>query len=267
MLEVRGLCINYRIRRESPFQAIDNVTFAVKAGEVVAVVGESGSGKTTLALAIARLLPENATITAGSILFQGHDMRQLPEQELEKIRGAQIAMVSQEPAAALNPFLCIGDHVTEALRAHRNWDKQRRREAAYALLQEVQLHDTQHIYNAYPHELSGGQRQRAAIAQALACRPTLLIADEPTTAVDATTQVQILGLLKQLRTRMGMAMLIITHDPAALVGFADRMMVIHQGQIVENGIFSKVCRRPLHPYTGLLLSSMRPNGSVRYRPE
>jgi peptide/nickel transport system ATP-binding protein len=167
--------------------------------------------------------------------------------------------VLQEPAAALNPVLRIGDHVSEVLRAHGRGDRRSRREAVYALFREVRLPDPERLYDAYPHQLSGGERQRAAIAQALACRPALLIADEPTTALDATTQAQILELFRELRSRFGMAILMITHDPAELTGFADRMIVLHEGRIVEDSPFDDVCRDPRHPYTRSLLPLMRPS--------
>ena len=265
LLDLQDLRVIYHIHGERASAALNGVSFRLCEGEVAGVVGESGSGKTTLALAIAGLLPPNAALAGGSIVFQGREMARLSERELQKIRGAQIALVLQEPAAALNPVLRIGDHISEVLRAHERGDRRSRREAVHALLREVRLPDPERICDAYPHQLSGGERQRAAIAQALACRPALLIADEPTTALDATTQAQILELFRELRSRYGMAILMITHDPSALAGFADRMIVLHEGRIVEDSSFDKVCRHPRHPYTRSLLSLMRP--SLKWRAQ
>lgn len=259
MLDVQNLRVTYHIEGERGAPALDGVSFRLQAGEVAGVVGESGSGKSTLALAIAGLLPRNAALTDGSVVFQGREMTRLPERELQKIRGSQLALVLQEPAAALNPVLRIGDHVAEVLRAHGKGDRRSRKEAVYSLLREVRLPEAEQIYDAYPHQLSGGERQRAAIAQAVACRPALLIADEPTTALDATTQAQILELFRELRNRFEMAILMITHDPAALTGFADRMIVMHGGRVVEDASFHDVCRGPRHPYTRSLLALMRPS--------
>jgi oligopeptide/dipeptide ABC transporter ATP-binding protein len=258
LLDVRDLTIHYQVLRDRPLRALHNVTFTVCAGQVIVVIGESGSGKTTLGFAIVRLLPRNATVETGSIVFRQRDLLRLREPELEKIRGAQIGFISQEPVTALNPVMRVGDQISEVIRVHRKWDQKRCREATELLLREVRLTDANRVYSAYPHELSGGQRQRAVIAQALACQPALVIADEPLTAMDSTTQVEILTLMKDVKTRLGMAALLITHDPTALSGLADRLLVIYGGIVVEDGPFVDVYRRPLHPYTRYLLAAIPP---------
>jgi oligopeptide/dipeptide ABC transporter ATP-binding protein len=230
----------------------------VCAGQVIGVIGESGSGKTTLGFAIVGLLPHNATVETGSIVFRQRDLLRLREPELEKIRGAQIGFISQEPMKALNPVMRVGDQISEVIRVHRKWTQKRCREATELLLREVRLTDVDRLYSAYPHELSGGQRQRAVIAQALACQPALVIADEPLTAMDSTTQVEIFTLMKDVKARLGMAALLITHDPTALSGLADRLLVIYGGIVVEDGPFVDVYRRPLHPYTRYLLAAIPP---------
>jgi oligopeptide transport system ATP-binding protein len=265
LLDIRDLTIDYHVVRDRPRRALYSVTFTVCAGQVIGVIGESGSGKTTLGLAIVRLLPHNATVKTGSIVFRDRDLLRLREAELEKIRGAQIGFISQEPVTALNPVRRVGDQISEVIGVHRKWGQKRCREATELLLREVQLTDADRVYSAYPHELSGGQRQRAVIAQALACQPALVIADEPLTAMDSTTQVEILTLIKDLRMRLGMAALLITHDPTGLSGLADRLMVIYGGILVEDGPFVEVYRRPLHPYTRYLLAAIPPSGSQHKR--
>jgi ABC-type glutathione transport system ATPase component len=256
LLEVLGLRVDYRVRGED-HAALEDVTFSLLPGEIVGIVGESGSGKSTLGLAISGLLPANATVRSGTIVFQGRDLLRLTDPAFEKIRGAELAFLSQEPAAALNPVIRIGDQITEVIRAHLPWDRRARLWAAQALLEQVRLHDVNRAYKAYPHELSGGERQRAALAVALACLPTLLIADEPSTSLDVFTQSQILGVLKDLRSNFGLAILIITHDVSALAEFADRIIVLCDGRIVEDRPSHDVWRSPVHPYTTSLLSSVK----------
>ncbi len=256
LLEVSGLTVSYRAGGEPETPAVSGVSFAVHAGEALGLLGESGCGKTTTALSLLRILPRAARITGGAIRFRGQDLLVLGRQELEKIRGAEIAMIFQEPTLALNPVMCIGDQVVEVMRAHLPWGRRRRREEALNLLRQVGLVDSGAYYAAFPHQLSGGQRQRALIAQALACGPSLIIADEPTTGLDTRTQAEVLGLLRELKTRLRTAFLFISHHPGVLAGLADRVLVMYAGRIVEDGELACVFANPLHPYTRGLLGSM-----------
>ncbi len=250
LFQVRDLVVQYKAG-ETP--AVDGVSFEIAPGEAVGLLGESGCGKTTTALALIRMLPPAARLVRGSIQFRGRELLALQEPELEKIRGAEISVIFQEPATALNPVMRVGDQVAEVVRAHRPWSRRVCRAEAESLLAEVCLGDVSRIYAAYPHQLSGGQRQRIAIAQAVACKPPLLIADEPTAALDAKVQAEILDLLKDLQQRRNMALLLISHNPGVLARMADRLLVMQAGKIVEQGPVSEVCRNPQHPYTQALL--------------
>jgi peptide/nickel transport system ATP-binding protein len=256
LLEVRHLTVTYRSGRNTYNTAVSDVTFRVLPGEVVGIIGASGSGKTSLGYTVLRLLPASAVVEQGAVILQGRDLLRASESELRRIRGAQIGFIFQEPVTALNPVIRVGEQISEVIRAHTQLRRKQCREAAVSVLRAVRLLDVDGIYSAYPHELSGGQRQRIVIAQALACQPALVIADEPTTAIDTTTQAEILDLLKDLKQRVGMAMLFITHDPSTLAGLADRLIVMHSGKIVEEGDFTEVCNRSLHPYTRLLLQAV-----------
>lgn len=253
LLKVEGLCVRYVSREGTECRALSGVGFEIKPGEVVGILGESGGGKSTLARAILRVLPETARPEGGSIRFQGRELIGTPESEMRRIRGAQISLVQQDPAAALNPLMRVGTQVSEVLAAHRDWSRRRCREAAKTAMLEAGLENSERIYSAFPHQLSGGQRQRAVLAQALACRPALLIADEPTSSLDTTTQAEILRLLKLLRDRLGLAILFISHDPGVLAQIADRLLVFYAGEIVEEGAAREVLNSPLHPYTRALL--------------
>ena len=244
LLQVSHLSVEYHARPNQVHRALNDLTFAISAGEVIGIIGESGSGKSTLALALLRLLPECGKISTGSILFQGHDLLQLDEKRLQSVRGSEMALISQEPAMALNPCLRVGDQICEVMRAHRPGSKIERRQSAEKLLLDVGLTDVQRVYSAYPHELSGGQQQRVAIAQALSCSPALLIADEPTSALDVTTQAELLVYLKKLKSDLGRAILMITHDIATLAGLADRVFVLHAGELVEEGSFARISKTP-----------------------
>lgn len=254
---IRELAVTYTSEEGSPIHAMDGVSIDICAGEVIGVLGESGSGKSTLASALLRALPPNAAYVGGTILIQGRDLLNLPEKELRSIRGRRISLIPQDPALALNPVMTAGPQIGEVLRAHFPMSAQQRRTRVMELLEEVGFDHPGEIYSAYPHQLSGGQRQRIVIAQAVACRPALLIADEPTSKLDITLQGEIVALLKQIRRQHGTAILAISHDPALFAGFADRIAVMYAGRIVEVGSSAQIFGRPLHPYTqGLVRIAM-----------
>lgn len=252
MLEIRELTIRYLPWGQSPVHAVKTVTLSVDAGEILGIMGESGSGKSTLATTILNLLPAHAH-SSGAVLFEGRDVLAMRESELRAIRGAQIAMIPQDPATSLNPVLKIGAQISEVLRAHLQLTKLQRRTQVLDLLREVGFDEPERIASAYPHELSGGQRQRVVIAQAIACNPKLLIADEPSSKLDTQLQADILGLLTNVVRRHRTALVLITHDPAILIGRADRVAMMYAGCMVEEGITAEVFENPLHPYTHSLL--------------
>jgi oligopeptide/dipeptide ABC transporter ATP-binding protein len=259
LLQVRDLAVQYAGDDGAAAVAVDGVSFEIGAGEAVGVLGESGSGKTTAALALLGLLPPSARVAGGSVRLRGQELLGLTDGRLEKVRGADVSIIFQEPGIALNPVLRVGVQIAEVVRAHRSWSAERCRDEATALLAQVGLPEPGLLYRAYPHELSGGQRQRVTIAQAIACRPALVVADEPTSALDSTTRSEILALLKDLKTRLGLALLLVTHDSGTLLALADRVLVMYAGRIVEEGPLDRICREPLHPYTrGLLASLPRP---------
>jgi oligopeptide/dipeptide ABC transporter ATP-binding protein len=262
LLSVEELSVAFAAR-DGELTAVERVSFAVAPGEVMALVGESGCGKSVTSLAIMGLLPKpSARIAHGAIRFRGGadgaeaDLATLPEKRLRALRGDAMAMIFQEPMTSLNPLERVGDQVAEALVTHRaiGWAEARR--AAGELLGQVGLPDPGKKLVAYPHELSGGMRQRVMIAIALACRPRLLIADEPTTALDVTVQAQILDLMRELRRAYGMAILFITHDLGVVAEIADRVSVMYAGQVVETGSVRDVLQRPRHPYTRALMAAL-----------
>ena len=255
MLQVRNLTVHYRGRDGSERPALKDVSFNLGSGETLGILGESGCGKTTLALALLQLLPRTARIISGSVQFQHHDVLRANQCTLREIRGAKASIVFQEPAMSLNPVMRVGDQVAEVARAHASNGPKSNRQRAEAALAEVCLTDRR-IYSSYPHQLSSGQRQRVAIAQALVCKPVLVIADEPTSALDNVTQSEILKLLNDLRERHRVALLFITHNPAVLAGLADRVIVMSEGRIVEQGSVAEVYGDPRHPYTQTLLRSI-----------
>jgi peptide/nickel transport system ATP-binding protein len=250
---VRGLSVTYSPEDGEPTRALDGVSIEVRSGEIVGILGESGCGKSTLASALLRLLGPHAKCDGGTILVGGRDLLNLSERELRAIRGQEISLIPQDPALSLNPVMTAGSQVDEVLRAHLPLNAQQRRERVMELLREVGFDHPEEIYSAYPHQLSGGQRQRIAIAQAVACRPALLIADEPTTKLDATLQAEIVALLLQIRRQHGTAILVISHDPTLFARFADRIAVMYAGRIVEVGSSAEIFGRPLHPYTQALV--------------
>ena len=257
LLEVTDLAVAYHAGG-APVWAARDLTFDVEGGEVVGLLGESGCGKSTLLLAILGLLPPSARVVGGSIRFRGRDLLAAPASELRRVRGAEIAIVFQDPALALNPVRRVGAQVAEVVRAHRDQSRSRCRDDALSTLADVGFTSPDRVYDAYPHELSGGQRQRVVLAQALACRPALLLADEPTAALDSTTQAEVLALLASLQARLGLAVLMASHDLGALTSVARRVLVMYAGTLVEAGTPAQVFGQPLHPYTrGLSLAYPR----------
>jgi len=254
LLAVDGLSVAFRTGRGET-SAVEDVSFAIAPGEVLGLVGESGSGKSVSALAILGLLPRPAArVTAGRVLFDGMDLLRLPERRLRRLRGPGIGMIFQEPMSSLNPVFSIGNQITETLRAHERIGPAEAARRAVALLDRVGIPSAARRLGDYPHQLSGGQRQRVMIAIALSCNPRLLIADEPTTALDVTIQAQILDLLLDLRAERGMAVLLITHNMGVVAETADRVLVMYAGRLAEQAPVTELFDRPAHPYTRGLLS-------------
>lgn len=261
MLDVKDLSVNFRLS-ERELHAVKNASFQLRAGKTLALVGESGSGKSVTATAIMRLLPQVAQISSGEIHMDGQDLLTLDESRMNAIRGDGIGMIFQEPMTALNPLHSVERQIRETLILHRGLSKQQAREEVLSLLHKVQIRNPERRLKAYPHELSGGQRQRVMIAMALANKPAILIADEPTTALDVTVQAEILELLAQLQAEMGMAMLLISHDFGVVKKVADYVCVMKSGEIVEQGEAQQVLSTPSHAYTRKLLDS-EPEGTAR----
>lgn len=255
LLSVRDLRIETRGAQRA-LSLVDGVSFEIKPRETVALVGESGCGKSLTSLAILQLLPDQITIAAGHIELDGRDLLALPPADLRRVRGNQVAMIFQEPMTALNPVLRVGEQIAEPLRVHRGLSAAAARLRAIELLTQVGIAEPARRIDAYPHELSGGMRQRVMIACAIACEPRLLIADEPTTALDVTVQAQIVALLRNLREKSDMGMLFITHDLALVSEIADRVCVMYAGAIVESAPTSELLASPRHPYTEALLRSI-----------
>jgi oligopeptide transport system ATP-binding protein len=256
VLNVEGLRTEFATD-EGIVHAVNGISYALKEGETLGVVGESGCGKTVHALSILRLVPPPAgRIVAGEVTYQGFDLLQIPEEEMRQVRGREIAMVFQDPMTSLNPVLTIGEQVTEPLHWHLEMGKKEARQRAAELLDLVGIPEAASRLDAYPHEFSGGMRQRTMIAMALACNPRLLIADEPTTALDVTIQAQILDLVNRLRDRFRMSMIWITHDLGVVAGLAHRVIVMYAGFIVEEARVADLYADPRHPYTLGLLGSL-----------
>lgn len=256
VLRVEDLQTEFRIRAEW-YPAVDNVSFTLERNETLALVGESGCGKSVTALSIMGLVPQpQGRVSAGRILFDGTDLRTLGETKFETLRGNRMAMVFQEPMTSLNPVMSIGSQVAETLRVHRALSRADAEAKALAVLEEVKIPSATQRFHDYPHQFSGGMRQRVMIAMALACEPTLLLADEPTTALDVTIQAQVLGLLADLKERHGMAMLFITHNLGVVAQIADRVAVMYAGQIVEEASVREIFTKPAHPYTRALFSAI-----------
>jgi oligopeptide/dipeptide ABC transporter ATP-binding protein len=256
LLAVRELAVEFNTM-EGRVRAVDGISFEVFPSETLGLVGESGCGKTVTGLSLLRLVPSPpGRYAAGEIRFDGRDLLQLPEQEMRQIRGRDIAMIFQEPMTALNPVFTIGSQMTEILRRHKGLSRREAREEALALLGRVEIPEAERRIDEYPHQLSGGQRQRVMIAMALSCGPKLLVADEPTTALDVTTQAQVLEEIKALQAEMRMAMILVTHDLGVVAETCARAIVMYCGVIVETGATANLFSRPHHPYTVGLLHSI-----------
>ncbi|MDD5800072.1 MAG: ABC transporter ATP-binding protein [Coriobacteriales bacterium] len=255
LLEVKNLVTEFPTRK-GVVRAVNGVTFGVNAGETVALVGESGSGKSVTSLSIMRLLQEPGHVAGGSITFDGTDLLSLSEQQMEQVRGGKIAMVFQEPMTSLDPVYRVGDQIVEAIQQHSDATKEEAWARAVEALRVVGIPSPEERARDYPHEMSGGMRQRVMIAMALSCNPKLLIADEPTTALDVTIQAQILDLIYKLRQEYNMGVLLITHDLGVVAEVADRVVVMYCGQVVEQSPVMKLFEKPLHPYTLGLLNSI-----------
>jgi peptide/nickel transport system ATP-binding protein len=256
LLAVRDLRVTFVRRGEEPFKAVDGISFDVRPGQTVGLVGESGCGKSVTSLAIMGLLPRRGNIVEGTAVFDGEDLLRLSPSELRDRRGRDVAMIFQDPLSSLNPVVPIGRQVTEVMERHQGLSRKQAQPLAAELLERVGIPDPKARLANYPHQLSGGMRQRALIAMALACRPRLLIADEPTTALDVTIQAQILALLKELVVETGTAMVMITHDLGVVAGLCDEVNVLYAGRIVERGDRHTLFRQPRHPYTVGLLNSI-----------
>ncbi|HVU04269.1 MAG TPA: ABC transporter ATP-binding protein [Polyangiaceae bacterium] len=255
LLEVSGLSTELATEGRT-VRAVDSVSFSVGRGEIVGLVGESGSGKSMTALSVLRLLPAAGRIVAGRVLFDGTDLVTLPEERMRAVRGRRIAMIFQDPMTSLNPYVRVGEQVAEGAVVHLGLSEAEALKKAVSLLEQVGIPDPAERARQHPHELSGGMRQRVMIAMALACDPELLVADEPTTALDVTIQAQILELVRGLVKTRGLSVLVVTHDLGVVGELTDRVLVMYAGRILESGPTGDVLARPLHPYTLALLRSM-----------
>jgi oligopeptide/dipeptide ABC transporter ATP-binding protein len=255
LLDVRNLFVRFATKA-GPLAAVEGVSFAVAEGETLALVGESGCGKTLTALSVLRLTPPAAVVEAQSIVLRGRELTRLSDREMRDVRGKEVGVVFQDPLTALNPVWPVGEQVAEGLRLHEGLGRRPAWERTVEALREVGIADPGRRASEYPHQLSGGMRQRAMIAAALACRPPLLIADEPTTALDVTLQAQIIDLLLRLREERQLSILLITHDLGVVAELAHRVAVMYAGQVVESADVAALFRRPLHPYTRALLAAV-----------
>jgi len=254
-IDVENLAVRFQ-QRDRTIHAVNGVSFRLARGEVLGILGESGSGKTVTLRSLMRLLPHNCAI-AGRVVLDGEDVTAASESRLEELRGNRIAMIFQEPATALDPVFTIGQQITETLVRHLDIGRRAARRRAIEWLERVQIPSARRRLDAYPHEMSGGMRQRAMIALALSCNPTVLLADEPTTALDVTVQIQILLLLRELQRELGMAVVFVTHDVGAAAEVSDRLAVMYAGRFVEMGTARDVLRKRAHPYTeGLLAANL-----------
>jgi oligopeptide/dipeptide ABC transporter ATP-binding protein len=260
MLEIAHLTTVFDLAT-GPATAVDDVSFEIRAGETLGLVGESGSGKSVTALSLMRLVQPPGRIANGQILFKGRDLLRLSEPDMRKVRGAEISLVFQEPMTALNPVFTIGDQIGEALLVHGRTTRREAKIRAIELLEAVRMPNAEARVKDYPHQLSGGMRQRVLIAMAVACKPSLVVADEPTTALDATIQADILDLLREMKKTLNLSLLLITHDLGVVAETADRVAIMYAGRIVEHGPVRAIFHSPKHPYTRGLLASLP--GAVR----
>jgi peptide/nickel transport system ATP-binding protein len=265
LLEVKSLRTSF-FTEDGEVRAVDGVSFSVEPGKLMGLVGESGSGKTVSVLSIMRLLPESARIVGGQILFEGRDLTRLSEPEMRQVRGARIAMIFQEPMTSLNPVFTIGSQIAEAIRLHQKVSRSEARERTIEALRMVGIADPERRVDDYPHQLSGGMRQRVMIAMALSCNPRVLIADEPTTALDVTIQAQILDLIRELQSRLGLAVILVTHDLGIVAEYADDVTILYAARVMEQAPSAELFRHPMNPYTkGLLESIPGVDGARRRR--
>lgn len=255
LLDVKNLRVEFGAE-ENPFAAVDGVDFSIAAGEVVGIVGESGSGKSVSMLAIMGLIDAPGRVRADAMTFNGQDLLALNEKQRRKVIGADMSMIFQDPVASLNPSFTVGYQISEAIKIHQGGSSTELKQRALDLLGLVEIPDAKNRLNAYPHQLSGGMSQRVMIATALACNPKLLIADEPTTALDVTVQAQILDLLMKLQKETNLALILISHDLAVVAEVAQRALVMYAGQVVESGAIPNIFRAPRHPYTQALLAAL-----------
>ncbi|RKY01104.1 ABC transporter ATP-binding protein, partial [Candidatus Poribacteria bacterium] len=252
LIEVRNLS-TYFFTQEGVVRAVEGVSFSIDKGETLALVGESGCGKSVTALSIMRLVPPPGRIVSGEVIFDGRDLLKLSEREMRRVRGGEIAMVFQDPMTSLNPVYTVGDQMVEAIKLHRGVSDKEAKEIAIEMLSKVNIPEPRVRFDEYPHQMSGGMRQRVMIAMALSCNPKLLIADEPTTALDVTTQAQILDLMRDLQGDFGMSILFISHDLGVVAEIADKVAVMYASRIVEYAGLEELFSNPKHPYTiGLL---------------
>ncbi|SNB44837.1 ABC transporter ATP-binding protein [Geobacter sp. DSM 9736] len=269
LLDVQGLSVHFRLSR-GILKAVDRIDLSLQRGETLALVGESGCGKSMTAYSLMRLVPPPGEISAGKILFDGTDLLGLTEEEMRRLRGDRLAMIFQEPMTSLNPVFTIGKQIAEGLRLHRGVSRNEARQETLKLLTQVGIPSAERRLDDYPHQLSGGMRQRVMIAMALACRPQLLIADEPTTALDVTIQAQILELLDRLKEERGTALILITHDLGIVAEHTDRTVIMYAGRIMESAPTRELFENPLHPYTEGLLNSLpqaaKPGEALRTIP-
>jgi len=255
LLEVKDLRTSF-FTDAGEVRAVDGVSFALEPGKLMGLVGESGSGKTASVLSVMRLLPERARVMGGAVLFEGRDLVKLSEPEMRAVRGAKIAMIFQEPMTSLNPVFTIGSQIGEAVRLHQHTARRETLERTIEALRLVGIADPERRVNDYPHQLSGGMRQRVMIAMALACDPKLLIADEPTTALDVTIQAQILDLIRELQVRLKLAVILVTHDLGVVAQYADDVTILYAARVMEQAHCAELFNNPLNPYTRGLLESI-----------
>ena len=263
LLEIRNLSVDFATSLGA-FRAVDAVDVTIEQGEILAIVGESGSGKSVAMLAVMGLLPWTATITADQLIFDGKDLRQLTSKQRRKLIGKDLAMIFQEPMSSLNPCFTVGFQLKEALRQHLGLDRKERQQRAVEIIEMVGIPAPAERLNLFPHQLSGGMNQRVMIAMAIACNPKLLIADEPTTALDVTIQAQILDLLSDLQKNFGMALILITHDMGVVAETAEQVQVQYAGQKVEEQPVSSLFETPRHPYTAALLAALPERATGRH---